>query len=141
MRLRIFKLMKECKIGYLSSANLRWSSDKPESKRRPLWFMQKYHLLACNSILAALEKEYNQPVLLVDFARVGIERQIHGLFFAEGPRGMLERLKYKSVDMFPFLAGYIDKCTGWIEEALLMEVHVLSSELIMGMARGKGCEE
>lgn len=43
-------------------------------------------------------------------------------------------MNYKSEDStFPFPAAYIDRCTGFVQEAPLAKVHVLCSKLVIGM--------
>lgn len=51
-------------------------------------------------------------------------------------REMLEGKNYKSVDSgLPILAAFIDRCTGWIEEAILTKEHVFFPKLFLSMAK------
>lgn len=54
---------------------------------------------------------------------------------------MLEGQNYKNVDViFLFLAGFLDKCIGWVKETSLAIVHVLYSVLLMSMTNDEVSE-
>lgn len=89
-------------------------------------------MLACNSILALIEKEYYAPGLQVGISKKGKETQLNGLFVARGLRRMLQGKNYKNVSMvFQLLAGFLEQCTGWMKEAPETKVHLLCFKLML----------
>lgn len=75
------------------------------------------------------------------FRKKAAETQHNGLLVAWGLREFLNVEKYKNVIMvFPFLAGFIDRCTKWMEAAPLTKVYVLYSELMLNITEENRCE-
>lgn len=54
---------------------------------------------------------------------------------------MLEKQNYKNVDtIIPFLAAFLDRCTGLVEEPPLTKLHVLYFELVKSMTKDEVSE-
>lgn len=83
-----------------------------------------------------MEKEYYVPGLYIELSKKGTKTQLNRLFVVGGLKGILEVQIRKKVDkIFPFLAGFIFRCSGWVEETSLSKVHVLYSELLLSMTK------
>lgn len=62
------------------------------------------------------------------------ETQLNAQFVSGGLRSMPKGENYNNVNIvFPFLAGFLDQCSGWIKKDPLTEIHVLYSKLMLSM--------
>lgn len=88
-------------------------------------------------------EENQTPRLHVDTTKQWMETKLNWMFIAGELRGLLKGKNCKRADMvFPFPAGFIYRCSGWMEEAPLTKVHMPCSELMPSITTDnsqKGC--
>lgn len=129
LHLGISKLVKECTMSYLSSDRLMTGGG--EKGRKPFVKVRTRILRGCNALLATIEREGEVPGVRIDFGKVCGTSGLDGIFTKNGLKGMLEGRDYKGLDkVFPFVAAFIDRCTGHERTAPMTRVHTMYSEIV-----------
>jgi len=129
--LGISKRLKECTVSYLSSATLETNPTKKGYKRKKFKSCKNQLLSGCNNLLIGYQNDFRVTRLRVDFSSSQTSGQLNGFFTSTGVKGMLEGKDYHAIDtVFPFVAGFLDKATGFHNVAHLTTVHTLYSDLI-----------
>ena len=105
-------------------------------------------LTACNDLLALYQKESYVKDMQFNYTSTEKGNRVNGIFTNDGLRGMLEAKNYKAIDMvFPFVAAFIDRCSGDEEShpvtkvcSRYTELMTPSNRVFTGMDRS-GCEQ
>ena len=88
-------------------------------------------LTACNDLLALYQKESYVKDMQFNYTSTEKGNRVNGIFTNDGLRGMLEAKNYKAIDMvFPFVAAFIDRCSGDEESHPLTKVCSRYTELM-----------
>lgn len=117
------KAIKTCFMTYLASPNLIIHCSDKKRHGKTFRSCRTALLRACNALLAAIENQFGAPGFHVDFSTKEKSQQLNGLFLNNTIRGMLEGKDFKCLDMvFPFVAAYIDRVTGYQDNAPLTDI-------------------
>lgn len=82
-------------------------------------------LHACNGILAETHLSYPFPGVNVHFSGKESTSQLNGLYLNDGVGVMMEGEHYQAIDIdFPYIATFLDQCTGHIKECPLSPIDV-----------------
>lgn len=99
-------------------------------KSMPLSKTQSIMIRSCNKFLRCIERDCDMPGLKMDFSKRNGFSHLIGLFTSRGLRGMLQGIKYQSVDLFlPLVAQLVDRSTRFFEQAAITRVHSSYSKL------------
>lgn len=71
------------------------------------------------------------PGVRIDFGKVCGTSGLDGILTKNGLNGMLEGRDYKGLDkVFPFIAAFLDRCTGHERTVPMTRVHTMYSEIV-----------
>lgn len=137
LHLGISKMLKKViverlKDDDLTSSAVRYANGNP----KPFPSIRGIVLSGANQILKQMQIESSARNLRIDFSSSHKGWRYNGFFSEDGIVGMLEARDHKSMDMvFPFIAAYIDRCYGEIEQCPTTRVSSLYSTILFTLAR------
>lgn len=140
--LGISKLVKDCKISFLSSETKVSHPTRRRDQCKPLGIHSNYLLRGSNALVTAMVKEYPAAGLHIGSSINELSFELNGVFMSDGLLGMLEGKEFLCLDMlFSFVNASIDRVIGCDDTAPLTSVHVKysdSTDSLTAVHRGKG---
>lgn len=91
-------------------------------------------------LLFEFQRKSGTPFVKMGFSKVYASCEVNQLFINIGITAMLEGKVSEAVDkMFPFVPGFVERATEYMQAASMARVHKLYMELVHGLK--KACSE